>query len=97
MQIRLTDRSGPKRAVIGASFKLIDGGDGNLELYALEDDPGERRNLASRGGSALERLTAALERFEARARTPSDTRSLDLSESEREALRALGYGPTEPN
>ena len=86
-----------KRAAIGAGFKLIDDGDGNLELYALEDDPGERLNLAAQGGEALERLTAALEDFETRTDTPSNPGSLDLSDSEREALRALGYETAEPN
>ncbi len=92
-----TDRPVAKRAAIGAGFKLIDDGDGNLELYALEDDPGERLNLAAQGGEALERLTAALEDFETRTDTPSNPGSLDLSDSEREALRALGYETAEPN
>ena len=92
-----TDRPEAKRAAIGAGFKLIADADGNLELYALEDDPEERRDLAAQGGQALQRLSAALEDFETRTDTPANPGSLDLSDSEREALRALGYETAAPN
>jgi len=86
-----TQRPTSQRAVIGGGYKLIDPGDGALELYFLADDPGERRNLADAEPAVRERLAAALAGFEPGSDPPAAAHSLDLSDTDREALRALGY------
>lgn len=67
----------------------------SLELYDLETDPAERRNLAGRGLPALERLQAALFKWrrallaDAPERTKQTLESFD--EATLESLRGLGY------
>ncbi len=50
-------------AVRGTRYKLISGSDGSLELYDLEHDPGETRNLAEQQPAVLETMREALEAF----------------------------------
>lgn len=51
-------------AVRGPRYKLISGSDGSVELYDLETDPGETRNLEESRPEQVERLKAVLEAFE---------------------------------
>ncbi len=77
-------------AVFHAGLKLIVSAGGGEELYDLERDPEERRNLASADGAALQavrrRLDELLERVPFQAKLP---KSVDPKELER--LRNLGY------
>ena len=60
-----------------------------VDLFDLEADPGETEDLAGRGLSAEERLATALAGWlaEGRAAAPS----VELTDEDRERLRALGY------
>jgi tetratricopeptide (TPR) repeat protein len=59
------------------------------ELYDLNSDPAELRNLAPESRELVERLDAALERHLERGSRPSETVSLDARDRER--LESLGY------
>ena len=80
-------------------MKLIEGSDGQLELYDLRNDPGETRNLAPSAAEQaatlarrLEAASASVARTEdaAAARRPGRDSRTTISEREA-ALRALGY------
>jgi arylsulfatase A-like enzyme len=66
-----------------------------IELFDLEDDPGELRNIAARHSDVVGELRAALDHW-ARS-TPSfgqnevETNLDDLDEGTKEMMRALGY------
>ncbi len=71
---------------------------GELELYDLRRDPQERHDLAPERAhtvramaSALHRLDEENRRLRQRLREGRDVRTLELSEEQRERLRALGY------
>lgn len=49
--------------VRGPQYKLISGSDGSEELYDLQEDPGETKNLAGSQPKVLERLRTALVEF----------------------------------
>lgn len=61
------------------------------ELYDLERDPKERRNLAGRGDPREGRLAAQLERFRRERGGAAEPRPVALSDAERRALEQLGY------
>lgn len=62
------------------------------QLYDLLDDPGERRDLASREPERARELRARLEAWIAQQRALAQRSSdLELSAEERERLRELGY------
>ncbi len=87
---------GRMRMVRTDRFKLIrrerDGETKSTELYDLEEDPGEERNVASHEIATRDRLLGLLEEWEAN-RTPAE-KLPPLDSNDREAilqLRALGY------
>jgi arylsulfatase A-like enzyme/Tfp pilus assembly protein PilF len=83
----LTNRGwAPLHGVVDGPAKLIDLP--LAELYALDEDPGERRNLISQRPHLRENLAAQLARF--RALDPGVQKS-DESAETRERLAALGY------
>jgi arylsulfatase A-like enzyme/Tfp pilus assembly protein PilF len=83
----LTNRGwAPLHGVVDGPAKLIDLP--LAELYALDEDPGERRNLISQRPDAREALGAQLARF--RALDPGVRRSEESADT-RERLAALGY------
>ena len=63
--------------------------DDYVELYDLREDPMERRNVAAQQPEVRDRLLAALERWNPDYREPISL--VNLSDDERERLRALGY------
>ena len=74
-------------------FKFIFSSDGHHELYNLDIDPGEQRNLAA---SDLERTAQMVERVETwrehAVRYPKVPPSApDVTEEEKQTLEALGY------
>jgi len=83
----------PRLAVRGAGRKLAcDLRGGRMELYDLENDPEERRNLAEEREEEAEALRARLFRWFQFLRRPGAVVDSPLSESERAVLRSLGYG-----
>jgi arylsulfatase A-like enzyme len=82
-----------KHAVLGQRFKLIrDARSGEVEIYDLRADPGERRNLASERADLARRLLPMLKRQLRLARErPAEEEVPQLSERDIEVLRKLGY------
>lgn len=80
-------------SIVNGSHKLVlDLESGAVELYDLRDDPGERRDLATREPQRAAALRAQLEAYVARQRASAEQRrELELSEEERERLELLGY------
>ena len=85
-------------ALIDGRYKLVSWS-GRIELYDLEADPGETRNIAAEEPERVERMLARIEQIraenEARRRSNlafDDDQVLEsVSESTRERLRAMGY------
>jgi arylsulfatase A-like enzyme len=86
-----------RRALVKGAFKLIaDEISGEVELYDLENDPGERRNLAGERGEQaaamkrrIEQLVAA---FESAALPAGAEVSAEEAEASRRRLEQIGYG-----
>jgi arylsulfatase A-like enzyme len=99
-----TDRAGTRlRAVRGERFKWIEVRDAGAaalglparegrELYDLASDPGEQRALRGEELPVARYLASALEAEEGAARGAVPV-PVELSDAERERLRALGYAP----
>jgi len=83
------------RAVVLDERKLITRSDGRRELFALEGDPGETRDLSEDPGhaAALPELEATLDALERRYAEAAGegTPHVPVSEETRRALEALGY------
>jgi arylsulfatase A-like enzyme len=82
-----------KKALVVGRHKLIrDDRSGRLELYDLDADPGETRDLSSERADLVEHLLPLLEAQLAAARegsTPGE--AVQFSEEEIRQLQALGY------
>jgi choline-sulfatase len=87
------ERTARKRALIGERFKLIrDNDTGDLELYDLERDPGETRNLSGARPELVARLLPILEERIRLAEAGSiDAPVRTLTEEETRLLESLGY------
>jgi arylsulfatase A-like enzyme len=83
-----------RQALVVDRWKLIrDTIAGRLELYDIELDPGETRNLARQEPEQLRALTLLLDqRLREVSAGGANPKPRSLSEQEAEALRALGYG-----
>ncbi len=89
-------RTRPGSAIRQGRWKLIEYfEDGALELYDLEHDPGERRNLARLMPGKAEELHATLAawREETGAPVPEEANPLFDAEAEEQALLRLHGGP----
>ncbi|MBW2292842.1 MAG: sulfatase [Deltaproteobacteria bacterium] len=66
---------------------------GGVQLYAIESDPGELRNLSKKHPAVVMRLQSALAAWQEKrnSRRPETTGRGKLEENEIEALRMLGY------
>lgn len=78
-----------KQAVVRDGWKLIATGKRN-ELYRLDDDPGELKNLHLRERERVAELRALLEAWD-KATELRDEPQQPLDEADLEALRSLGY------
>jgi arylsulfatase A-like enzyme len=79
----------PARAVVQGTTKLLDYRDAR-ELYALESDPNETRDLSRERGEEVGSLATLLPPLVDR-NAPADEPERDLSPEELERLKALGY------
>ncbi|MEM7052333.1 MAG: sulfatase [Acidobacteriota bacterium] len=73
-------------STVGSPFQE----DGYL-FYDLAEDPNERQNLAGQGDEEEERLIALLERWLSSRRPAPKATAGEVTEEDRERLRALGY------
>jgi arylsulfatase A-like enzyme len=82
------------RSVSDGRYKLIriprPEGD-ELELYDLEADPGERRDLSATAPAELERLRTLLAAWESLVPARERPAPAELSPEELQKLRSLGY------
>jgi arylsulfatase A-like enzyme len=80
------------RAVVYGRHKLVERRPGRAELYDVEADPGETRDLAAAHPDIVARLRDTYDRTEASAtRYGQSNRDTALSAEAIEKLRALGY------
>jgi hypothetical protein len=81
-----------RRAVFEWPYKLIHSSDGQHELYDLEADPREERNLYAERLDVVERLAIALHELLSTKPDPVSELELDpLDDDLRRQLKALGY------
>ncbi len=80
-----------RRAVVDWPLKYIESSDGAHELYDLEADPLELRNLVQTRPEDAERLAATLADRVGPMALPAPAPAEDLTPAERAALRELGY------
>ncbi len=81
-------------AIRGLEHKLIARSDGNRELYAWQDDPGEENNLASQHPEIVRDLETKLLLWQEQTASTSfeqDTEDWTMDPSTADRLRALGY------
>ncbi|MCK6446121.1 MAG: sulfatase-like hydrolase/transferase [Planctomycetes bacterium] len=72
-------------------WKYIRSSDGQHELYDLENDPRETRNLIAEKPELAKTLDERLARFEAESQAASQAKPVDVTDEELETLRQLGY------
>jgi arylsulfatase A-like enzyme len=81
-----------KRAVVRGPYKLILTKPGGTELYDLESDPGEQRNLAGERPALARELLRSSSDFRASARRWDGSRTtVEVSEEDLRRLEELGY------
>jgi arylsulfatase A-like enzyme len=81
-----------KRAVVRGRYKLILTKPGGTELYDLESDPGEQRNLAEERAALAGELLGSSSDFRASARRWDGRRTtVEVSEEDLRRLEELGY------
>jgi arylsulfatase A-like enzyme len=81
-----------KRSVIRGRYKLIETRPGGTELYDLESDPGERRNLVDERGELSEELLRFSRDFRASAPKWDGVRTtVEISPEDLRRLEELGY------
>jgi len=87
-------RSRPKYSIILGRYKLIKDADERVELYDLEADPGERRNIGQEDPKTVARLEAELDR---RIKEGEESvqermrRAIEVDDDLRKRLEELGY------
>lgn len=83
-----------RSALIADGRKLIRSSDGGRELYALDEDPGELRDLALEDPETAARLAATLEALLARGRAGEGEEAAPVDARLLRELEALGYAPS---
>ena len=85
------------RALRGKAFKLIEANEGNprglepVELFAIDADPNETKNVAKEKTDDLKKMTVALENASKGAPTNIERDQTEIDEESLERLKALGY------
>lgn len=83
---------GPTTSYRDGNWKLVHyGRSGRYELFDLDTDPGERRDLAERQADVVEQLQTALAEYRRVERPKGGGRRVTLTPELREELEALGY------
>lgn len=77
------------RGIVAGGYKLIDGSE--PELYALQEDPGELRDLAAEQPERVARMRARLVELEGSQRSLGWAEDQAAGAGDRARLRALGY------
>jgi hypothetical protein len=85
----LAERGPQRRGVIHEGWKLIEGGDGP-ELFCLQEDPKEERNLASKRPDLVQELTKLVKTWDKEC-PRGKARQSHLSEEDVQVLKSLGY------
>jgi len=80
-----------RRSLVRWPYKLIHSSDGQHELYDLELDPAEARNLFADQPDVAGPMMATVEQAIAHAATSGEAPSEALTEADKAKLRALGY------
>ena len=81
-----------KRSVVRGHYKLIETRPGGVELYDLESDPGERRNLADERGDLSAEMIRSFADYRASARKWDGVRTtVEVSPEDLRHLEELGY------
>jgi arylsulfatase A-like enzyme len=81
-----------KRSVVRGRYKLIETRPGKIELYDLESDPGEQRNLAEARPALSQELLRASSDFRTSARRWDRSRTtVEVGPEELRRLEELGY------
>lgn len=79
------------RAIRSENWKLIRGSDGSTELYHVDKDPGELRNLASDHPEKVSELGAELDAWLDSFDHADATGDVDMSDKTKHRLEDLGY------
>jgi arylsulfatase A-like enzyme len=87
-RIRKYDRA--LRSIGRDGWKLVEGSDGTVELYDLDDDPGESTDRSEERPEVVEELSAALDDDEIPL-SREDSADVEMADSSRERLEDLGY------
>ena len=77
-------------------WKLIETDGQPDELYHLERDPRERRNLAAARADRVQALSQRIRTWRREQAAKAEARAGEMSEEVREGLEALGYGESRP-
>ncbi len=92
MIISETERFGAHRSLRMAGFKLIEDMESQEHsLFDLENDPGERRDVAAQHPERVREMLHALEQWRVANPRPAVRSTFEISDSERKRLRSLGY------
>lgn len=88
-------RLGPHKLTLGRrnfdytpSFSVLEG---QVELFQIEEDPEERRDLSEKEPAVRDRLLELVRRFVTDQQPLGETSPRKISRSQRKALRELGY------
>ena len=79
------------KAVRNESWKMIWGSDGTRELYAINNDPYETKNLATALPEELKKMEGILSQWSSSFEPSQYYRQEDISREALEELRSLGY------
>lgn len=80
------------RAVVDGKWKYVEAP--TPELYDLENDPGETRNVEEEHGDVADGMAALLASLAAEAEAAAPAGNVELDDASREALESLGYVTT---